>query len=292
MKFKLLFALSIQRTLYNILIHHAGVENYSYSLLLLIIDTVHFFVCCIMVYLNPNPNIHPHTKWKIMILPAILTFIQQNTTFYGMLLLDPSLHQLIYQINIIFSALITPIKLTSKQNISIITLFIGICIVLLNRSDIVVLPQHSHLEGIIFTIIAAGAAAMSAQAFEDILKAEYKTTWVRQLQLSGLGLSGAIVSCMVEHEKIKKTNRLSNVILLLVFIKCIGDIIIPFVLKYADNVTKGFSDTLAMIMAIPLSQILYHWHPHGGFYIGTIIILLSTYIFNDSKRKVNKVLFV
>ena len=80
MKFKLLFALSIQRTLYNILIHHAGVENYSYSLLLLIIDTVHFFVCSIMVYLNPIPNMHARTNWKIMILPAILTFIQQNTT--------------------------------------------------------------------------------------------------------------------------------------------------------------------------------------------------------------------
>lgn len=291
MKYKLLVALSIQRTLYNILIHHAGVANYSYSSLLLLIDTIRFSVCCIMVYIHPSP-IKLHNNWKIMIFPAMLSFIKQNSVFYGMLLLDPSLHQLVYQINIIFSALITHIHLTHRQKISIITLFIGICIVLYNRDDIILLPHHSRIEGIIFTIIAAGTSAMSSQAFEDILKAEKQTTWVRQLQMSGLGLIGAFFSCIFDYEKIKNSDGISHILLILVFIKCAGDIIIPFVLKYTDNVTKGFADTLSMLMALPLSQILYHWHPHIGFYIGTIIILFSTYIFNDSKRKVNKVLFV
>ena len=80
-------------------------------------------------------------------------------------------------------------------------------------------------------------------------------------------------------EKIQASNGISNILMVLVFIKCIGDIIIPFVLKYSDNVTKEFADTLSMLMALPLSQILYHWHPHIVFYIGTIIILFSTYFF-------------
>lgn len=291
MKYKLLFALSIQRTIYNILIHHAGVSNYSYSSLLLLIDTIQFFVCCIMVNIHPSP-VEVQTNWKTMIFPAFLSFIKQNTIFYGMLLLDPSLHQLVFQINIIFSALITPRTLSTKQKISIVTLFIGICIVMYNRDDIVLLPHHSRLKGIIFTIVAAGTAAVSSQTFEDILKSEKETTWVRQLQMSCMGLLGAIISCIFDYEKIKTSVSISNTLLFLVFIRCIGDIIIPFVLKYADNVTKGFADTLSMLMAVPLSQILYHWHPHMGFYVGTIIILFSTYIFNDSKRKASKVLFV
>lgn len=291
MKYKLLVALSVQRTLYNILIHHAGVANYSYNSLLLLIDTIRFTVCFIMVCIQKKPIKHT-TDWKIMLFPAMLSFIKQNTIFYGMLLLDPSLHQLVYQINIIFSALITPMRLTSRQKMSILSLFLGICIVLYNRDDIILLPQHSRVEGIIFTIVAAGTAAMSSQAFEDILKSEKETTWTRQMQMSALGLIAAFFSCIFEYEKIQASNGISNILMVLVFIKCIGDIIIPFVLKYSDNVTKGFADTLSMLMALPLSQILYHWHPHIGFYIGTIIILFSTYIFNDSKRKVNKVLFV
>ena len=102
MKYKLLVALSVQRTLYNILIHHAGVANYSYNSLLLLIDTIRFTVCFIMVCIQKK-SIQHTTDWKIMLFPAILSFIKQNTIFYGMLLLDPSLHQLVYQINIIFS---------------------------------------------------------------------------------------------------------------------------------------------------------------------------------------------
>ena len=48
MKYKLLVALAIQRTIYNVLIHRAGVEHYSAPFVLLMIDSIHFFVAVII----------------------------------------------------------------------------------------------------------------------------------------------------------------------------------------------------------------------------------------------------
>ena len=281
MSTKLLIALAVQRTIYNVLVHRAGVERYSAPLVLLMIDSIHFFVSVIMVSLTGWTR--APSNWRAMILPAILALVKNNSLFWGMMYLDPSLHQFVYQINIIFSSLITPIRLTRKQKVSIAFLFIGICIILYNRDDAVQLPQHHHLAGIFFTIIGAGASAASHQAFEDIIKKETGSVWVRQLQLSALGVLGAILSCLQEYEYIIKSDPISDLMMGLVLVKCTGDIIIPFVLKYTSNVVKGFSDTLAVMMSMVLTQVLYHWHPHLNFWIGAVLIFIAAFMFNHGE---------
>jgi len=291
MKYKLLMALAIQRTVYNILIHRAGVEHYSAPVVLLMIDSIHLWVATIMVSITGWEN--NTNDWRPMILPAMLAWIKNNSIFWGMLYLDPSLHQLVYQINIIFASLITPIKLSIRQRFSIFVLFVGICIILYNRDDALYLPQHQHIAGIILTIIGAASSASSNQAFEDIIKRERGTTWKRQQQLSALGVVGALISCLQEREYIIESEPISNPMMLLVVIKCAGDIIIPFVLKYASNVVKGFSDTLAVFLSIILTQVLYHWNPHIEFYIGSAFIFLAALMFNhEIENKKSKVLTV
>jgi len=291
MKYKLLVALAIQRTIYNVLIHRAGVEHYSAPFVLFMIDSIHFFVAVIMVSITGWTT--RNTDWRPMLLPAILAWVKNNALFWGMLYLDPSLHQLVYQINIIFASLITPIKLSIRRRLSIGFLFFGICIILYHRDDALYLPQHHHVAGIILTIIGAATSAASNQAFEDIIKQEVGTTWVRQLQLSTLGVVGAILSCIQEREYILNSSPISNPMLLLVLIKCLGDIIIPFVLKYASNVVKGFSDTLAVLLSIILTQVLYHWKPHAEFYVGSAFIFLAAFMFNHEIEQIkNKVLTV
>ena len=291
MKYKLLIALAIQRTIYNVLIHRAGVEHYSAPFVLLMIDSIHFFVSVIMVSIT-GWTTH-NTDWRPMLLPAILAWVKNNALFWGMLYLDPSLHQLVYQINIIFASLITPIKLSIRQRLSIFFLFIGICIILYHRDDALYLPQHQHIAGITLTIIGAATSAASNQAFEDIIKQEVGNTWVRQLQLSALGVVGAILSCIQERDYIINSSPISNPMMMLVLIKCLGDIIIPFVLKYASNVVKGFSDTLAVLLSIILTQVLYHWTPHVEFYIGSAFIFLAAFMFNHEIEQIkNKVLTV
>ena len=98
--------------------------------------------------------------------------------------------------------------------------------------------------------------------------------------MSALGVVGAILSCIQEREYIIESEPISNIMMTLVVIKCIGDIIIPFVLKYTSNVVKGFSDTLSVMMAIILTQVLYHWHPHIQFYIGSALIFIAAFMFN------------
>lgn len=284
MKYKLLFALAVQRTVYNVLIHRAGVENYSAPLVLLMIDSIHFCISFVMVLITGW--VESSNNWKIMLLPAILSFIDDNFAFWGMMYLDPSMYQMVYQINIVFASLITPIKLTIRQRISIFLLFFGICIILYHREDALHLPQHKHIYGIVITIIAAAAAASSNQAFEDIVKKEHSTTWVRQMQMSGLGVIGSIFSCIQDYKFIIHSEPITSSTLLLVLLNCTGDMILPFVLKYSSNVVKGFSDTLAVLMAFIISQILYHWQPHTEFYIGILLIITAAFMFQHEHEHI------
>jgi len=191
--------------------------------------------------------------------------------FIGMVHLEPSLFQMIYQTNIIFTSLITTRTLNLYQRGSIFLLFFGICTVLWHRPR---LPVHSPLKGMLFTVVGAASSALESQTLEDVLKSETNTTWVRELQLAFFGLLFNLPGMYDFDVALPQ-----NFILILVLIKCVGDIILPFVLKYADNVTRSISNTMATFVALILSRIIYHWKPDFGFYIGSVIIFIGAYTF-------------
>ena len=276
MKYKILFSLAFQTIVYNILIHHSVLLNYNFNLLSLASEFMHFFISFLIIQVHHIKM----QKWNIMIMPSILYFIQHVTRYYGMTMLDPSLYQFLFQINLIFSAIISPKKLNLRQNICIIFLFFGICIVLFNRHDINVLRTHSHLKGIFFTILAAATHAITSRYVETILKSEKDSIWCRHLQLSSFGVLCSSVSCVIDNEHLHHDIPAS--IMILVGIKCLGDIILPFALKYTDNVTTSISHSIAAMIALILSHNLYHWRPHNGFYIGSFMIVSAVYFFHVS----------
>ena len=152
MKYKLLFLLTMQRMIYNTIIHHSSIINFPCNYLLLLSDLIRCTVCLVM-YITFKPDKDVSHDVNIMIFPALLYYINQTSEFYGMTWLDPSMHQMIYQINIIFAALVSPKRLNIQQKMSIACLFIGICTVLFNRDDVIVLPHHSHIYGIFVRLL-------------------------------------------------------------------------------------------------------------------------------------------
>jgi hypothetical protein len=224
-------------------------------------------------------------EWKPMLIPAILSAFRNVAMNKGITFLEPTLYQLVYQINIVFTSLITPIYLTGQQRMSTVLLFVGIVTILFHRDEVLQLPHHSQLIGILYTIAAAGLTAMYNQSVEDILKSEKNTTWLRQMQLAIFAQIVSVVLCYVNYDDVKKSEGVSLHVGCFVVIKCVGDIIIPFVLKYLDNVTKIFSDTVATLLSLVLSQIIYHWHPHLGFYTGTGVIFVAAYLFVSGTKK-------
>ncbi len=269
MKYKLLIGLAIQSSIYNILIHHASLSNYNPVNVIVLGNSIQLVVCCVMVY-RQESNIR-QTSWKPMIIPSVLSLVSHQCIFFGMVYLEPSLFQMIYQTNIIFTSLITTRTLNFYQRCSILLLFFGICTVLWHRPR---LPAHSPLKGMLFTVVGAATSALESQTLEDVLKSETDTTWIRELQLVVFGLLFNLPG-MYNY----KFDVPQNFILILVLIKCVGDIILPFVLKHADNVTRSISNTMATFVALILSRIIYHWQPDFGFYIGSVIIFIGAYTF-------------
>ena len=277
MKYNILLCLAIQSTTYNIMSHHAHIMNYPIEIIYFLSEMVHIIVCLTQIR-RETLSIY---NIKYLVLPFVILIIHNISINYGIEYLEPTLRQLIYQLNILFATLISPKRLSTRQIISAICLFIGIIIVLVCRNEVITLPHHSQTFGILCTITAAGLNALYNQYVEDVLKSEKNTTWTRQLQLALCGQLLASVMCLWNRHDIINVPISAWC---LVVLKSVGNVLIPFVLKYMDNMTKIFSDTIATFFSLVISQIIYHWHPQLGFYSGTMMIIVSTYLFLSSGR--------
>lgn len=275
MKYNILLCLAIQSTTYNIMSHHAHIIHYPIEIIYFLSEMVHIMVCLTQIR-HESLSIY---NIKSLVIPFIILIIHNVTINYGIEYLEPTLRQLIYQLNILFATLISPKRLSTRQIISAMFLFIGIVIVLVCRNEVVTLPHHSQTFGILCTIAAAGLNALYNQYVEDVLKSEKNTTWTRQLQLALCGQLLASVMCLWNRHDIINVPISAWC---LVVLKSVGNILIPFVLKYMDNMTKIFSDTVATFFSLVISQIIYNWHPQIGFYSGTMMIIVSTYLFLSS----------
>jgi hypothetical protein len=66
-----------------------------------------------------------------------------------------------------------------------------------------------------------------------------------------------------------------------------GGLVIALVMKYADNIIKGFATSLASLISTVASMYLFGFEPNLKFVIGAILVLASAFYYGviDSKGK-------
>ena len=67
---------------------------------------------------------------------------------------------------------------------------------------------------------------------------------------------------------------------------------IQFVLKYADNVTRGVANSLSMLIAIVISKVIYLWKPPYHFYIGSALIFTALFLYHKQPIKKSAILSI
>ena len=178
-------------------------------------------------------------------------------------------------------------QLTKVQWISLIILFIGVSIVQAqpeNRGASKVAVEQSAIKGLIAVIIACCMSGFAGVYFEKILKGTQQTVWLRNVQLGGIGaVVGYITMELSDGPKVREQGFFYGydaMVWVVILLQSCGGLIVAVVVKYADNILKGFATSISIIASCIGSMFIFNFQISLAFCIGGSLVILATYLYS------------
>mgnify|MGYP002716685603 FL=1 len=307
MKYVSLVVLTIQNAMLGLSMRYARTkpgDMFLSSTAVLMSEIVKLIICVFVVYTEENYNVRgainklylyivkqPYDT-MLMGVPSLLYVIQNNLLYLSASNLDAATYQVTYQLKIlttaIFSVLILKRKLLITQWISLLVLVFGVvCVQMADTqpSKITTLPvEQNRFLGF---AAALGACCLSGYAgifFEKKLKSSDISVWIRNVQLSFLSIPlGLFTTFVSDYSALRKNGFFfgyDGFVIYVIILQAVGGLIVAMVVKYADNILKGFATSLAIIISCIASIYLFNFVLSVQFIIGVTLVISSVYGYN------------
>ncbi|KAJ8455011.1 hypothetical protein ONZ45_g19083 [Pleurotus djamor] len=253
--------------------------------------------------------------WKLSI-PAILYVIQNSLQFVAISNLPVATFQVTYQMKILttaaFSVALLRKRLGPAKWLSLLFLAIGVAIVQLQTSTGPAKPVHvgsahdsapihihimNPLKGFGAVTAACFTSGLAGVYFEMVLKGSKADLWVRNVQLSLFSLIPALLPILYSNYNLPPTpgspHELQRSFLQELFkhfgpwawatvsVQVFGGLITAIVIKYSDNILKGFATSLSIVLSFLASVALFDFSLTPGFLMGSTTVLIATWMYNQ-----------
>lgn len=269
-------------------------------------EVVKFLTCLILVFVEEGNFLKFFDSLKLTIIkqpidtlkvsvPSLLYIIQNNLLYISASNLDAATYQVTYQLKILttafFAVVILRRSLRNTQWGALILLVIGVVLVQLAQSSDTTLPsgrEQNHLLGFSAALSACFLSGFAGIYFEKILKDSDISVWMRNIQLSLLSLPFGLITCFVnDGEMLQKQGFFFGYdlfICYLIVLQAGGGLIVAMVVKYADNILKGFATSLAIIISCVASIYLFNFNLSFQFSIGAILVICSIFMYSHQPK--------
>ncbi|KAF8891385.1 nucleotide-sugar transporter-domain-containing protein [Infundibulicybe gibba] len=247
--------------------------------------------------------------WKLSI-PAILYVVQNSLQFVAISNLPVASFQVTYQMKILttaaFSVALLRKKLSSTKWLSLFFLAIGVGIVQIQTSSIGPVvpkntpvgsahdsaPLHIHvmspLKGFGAVVAACFTSGLAGVYFEMVLKGSKADLWVRNVQLSLFSLIPALLPILFSSSPPNSQGFFLDLFRhfggwawATVSIQVFGGLVTAVVIKYSDNILKGFATSLSIVLSFLASVALFDFRITPSFVIGATTVLWATWMYNQ-----------
>jgi len=248
--------------------------------------------------------------WKLSI-PAILYVVQNSLQFVAISNLPVASFQVTYQMKILttaaFSVVLLRKKLTSVKWLSLFFLAIGVGIVQIQNSagkghvglgkssSTAVGSAHEYhvhimspLKGFGAVTAACFTSGLAGVYFEMVLKGSKADLWVRNVQLSLFSLIPALLPILWASPPPNSQGFLLDLFRnfggwawATVAIQVFGGLMTAVVIKYSDNILKGFATSLSIVLSFLASVALFDFRITLSFVIGASTVLAATWMYNQ-----------
>lgn len=230
--------------------------------------------------------------------------------------MDAATFQVTYQLKILttafFSVVILKRKLSSSKWIALAVLTMGIALVVLPKGGKTVVDDQensignqSNAKGLISVFTACILSGIAGVYFEKIVKTATKEVdlekdktydseqsiktqlWIRNIQLS---LFSVVLGCIFvvglqDSATIIQDGFFQNYSYLtwmVILIQAGGGLIVGLVVRYADNILKGFATSISIILSSLVSFWLFNFEITVTFGMGALLVVYATYMYGNS----------
>lgn len=224
--------------------------------------------------------------------PAFVYVIQNNLLYIAVSNLEAATFQVTYQLKIlttaIFSVVMLRKQLAGLQWVALVILFAGVSIVQLQEagekkaSDPKV--EQNPIKGLVAVCISCVLSGFAGVYFEKILKGTSQSVWLRNVQLGFLGVVIGIITMFVKNgAAVSEKGMLFGfdfVVWIVVFLQSFGGLVVAVVVKYADNILKGFATSAAIVLSCVASMYFFDFQLTAQFSFGAALVMLAVYMYS------------
>ena len=225
--------------------------------------------------------------------PALLYTIQNNLIYVALAHLEATTFQVGYQSKVITTAIMSVLLLNRSLSrlkwAALVLLTIGIILTQIPEASstsnavgaVVSDKLQSPFFGIIAVLSAATCSAFAGVYFEKILKGTNPSVWMRNAQLASFSaIIGMFMFLYVEGAAAGFFQGYNELVWAIILVQAGGGLIIAVVMKYADNILKGFATAISIILCGVLSALFMGFVPGRYFLFGSAIVIGATFMYS------------
>ncbi|XVF01648.1 hypothetical protein REPUB_Repub04eG0106400 [Reevesia pubescens] len=223
-------------------------------------------------------------------IPALLYLVKNLLQYYIFAYVDAPGYQILKNFNIISTGVLYRIilkkKLSEIQWAAFVLLCAGCTTAQLNsRSDRVL---QTPLQGWIMAIVMALLSGFAGVYTEAIIKKRpSRNINVQNFWLYIFGMAFNAVAILIQDFDAVMNKGFfhgySIITTLMILNHALSGIAVSMVMKYADNIVKVYSTSVAMLLTAVVSVFLFSFHLTLAFFLGAIVVSVSVYLHSAGK---------
>lgn len=249
-----------------------------------------------MVYFLIDVIVVQYKDTLKLAVPSLIYTLQNNLQYVAISNLPAATFQVTYQLKILttalFSVLMLRKSLSRVQWISLLLLFAGVAIVQVQQegnkeASVKDTSNQNYTVGLVAVVISCLSSGFAGVYFEKILKGSSASVWVRNVQLGIFGTAlGLLGLWWNDGAAIAERGFLfgyTSMVWCVIFNQAFGGLLVAVVVKYADNILKGFATSFSIIVSTVTSIYLFGFHVDILFTAGAGLVIGAVYMYSLPK---------
>ncbi|XP_062493930.1 UDP-galactose translocator-like [Pezoporus occidentalis] len=238
--------------------------------------------------------------------PSLIYTLQNNLQYVAISNLPAATFQVTYQLKIlttaVFSVLLLGTPLSRTQWLSLALLSVGVALVQAEQgsdtgdatgnpgtppSDAP--PPQSYAVGLAAVAASCLSSGFAGVYFERLLKRRGGSIWLRNVQLGAVGTALALAAMAATDGAAVARDGFfygyTGAVWAVVLNQAAGGLLVAVVVRYADNILKGFATALAILASTAASVPLFGFRPRAPFLAGTALVLAAVCLYGRPQHR-------
>ncbi|KAK4804101.1 hypothetical protein SAY86_003918 [Trapa natans] len=276
-----------------------GGYKYDYATVPFLAEVFKLLVSSMLLWreIQSLPSTRMTTEWRsvrLFPIPSIIYLVHNNVQFATLTYVDPSTYQIMGNLKIVTTGILFRLflqkKLSNLQWMAIVLLAVGT-----TTSQIKGCGQTScnslfsaPIPGYLLGILSACLSALAGVYTEYLMKKNNDSLYWQNVQLYSFGAIFnmgrlALDDFQSGFEKGPWWKRLLNGYDITTWMVVLNlgstGLLVSWLMKYADNIVKVYSTSMAMLLTMVLSLYLFYFKPTLQLFLGIVICMMSLHMY-------------